>query len=124
MGETTFIDKIIQAILDPILKAMSFLLRFILSSQILAFFIFVVFMNLLGYILMKKDKSFAQDDKRRVRESTLLLVAICGGSVGMYIGMYKFKHKTLHKKFSIGIPIIMTIQIAIVTYALCNWLFL
>lgn len=123
MGETTFVDKIIQAILNPILDFISIVISFILGSKFVTFIVFICIMTFLGYILMKKDKGYAENDKRRVRESTLLLVAACGGSLGIYAGMYKFKHKTLHKKFSIGVPVIMLIQVSLLVYYLFSWIF-
>ena len=64
---------------------------------------------------MKKDKEYAENGERRIREATLLVVALIGGSFGMYYAMYKYKHKTLHKKFSIGIPLIILLQSAYIT---------
>lgn len=116
MGETTFIDNIINAILTPIMRAVEVVVGYILASRFLTLFIFFLFITWLGYYIMKIDKGYAQSDKRRVPENTLLLISLVGGSLGMYLGMYKFKHKTLHKKFTIGVPLIMLIQIAYVAY--------
>lgn len=116
MGETTFIDNIINAILTPIMAGVEVVVSFILGSKFLTLFLFFLFLTWLGYYIMKVDKSYAQNDKRRVPENTLLLISIVGGSLGMHIGMYKFKHKTLHKKFTIGVPLIMLIQLAYVVY--------
>lgn len=113
MGETTtWIDNIINAILDPVLRGLEIVIGFILGSKFLTITFFLLFVTWLGYYMMKLDKGYAKDDKRRVKERTLLLIALVGGSIGMYAGMYKFKHKTLHKKFTIGVPLIMLIQIA------------
>ncbi len=116
MFEITFIDKIISSIINPIMKCVEFIVGFILGSKILTVLVFVTFMTWLGYYIMKVDKKYAKEDKRRIPERTLLLISMVGGSVGMYIGMYKFKHKTLHKKFTIGVPVIMLIQLAYVVY--------
>ena len=56
--------------------------------------------------------------KRRIPESTLLSIAIIGGSIGALAGMHIWHHKTLHKKFRYGIPLIA--QVAIVTFILYN----
>ncbi len=69
---------------------------------------------------MKKDKQYAQEEKRRIKESTLIIVALAGGSFGMYYAMYKYKHKTLHKKFTISVPIFMVIHSAIISYMIVN----
>ena len=55
---------------------------------------------------------------------TLLIVALIGGSFGMYYAMFKYKHKTLHKKFSIGIPIIIVIQCAYLSYMIIRGIIL
>lgn len=116
MGETTIVDNIINAILNPVMDGLEIVISFILGSKFLTLTVFIVFMTWLGYYIMKVDKRYAQEDKRRVPEKTLLLISMVGGSLGMYIGMYKFKHKTLHKKFTIGVPFIMLIQVACVVY--------
>lgn len=116
MGETTIIDKAITAILDPIMKVIEIIISFVLGSEFLTVAVFFIFITWLGYYIMKVDKRYAKEDKRRIPENTLLLISLVGGSLGMYIGMYKFKHKTLHKKFTIGVPLIMLIQVAYVVY--------
>lgn len=116
MGETTFVDNIINAVLNPVMDGLEIVISFILGSKFLTLTVFILFMTWLGYYIMKVDKRYAKEDKRRVSERTLLLISIIGGSIGMYIGMYKFKHKTLHKKFTIGVPLIMLIQLAYVVY--------
>lgn len=116
MGETTFIDNIINAILNPVMDGLEVVIGFILGSKFLTLAVFFLFMTWLGYYIMKIDKKNAKEDRVRVPENTLMLIAIVGGSLGMYIGMYKFKHKTLHKKFTIGVPLIMLIQVAYVVY--------
>lgn len=80
--------------------------------------------NLIAIILMKKDKEHAEKGERRIRETTLLIVALIGGSFGMYYAMFKYKHKTLHKKFSIGIPIIIVIQCAYLSYMIIRGIIL
>ena len=68
---------------------------------------------------MKKDKQYAETpDARRIRESTLLLIAIVGGGVGEYYAMYKYKHKTLHKRFLYGVPIAIVVHTAMLAYLL------
>ena len=59
---------------------------------------------------MLVDKWKAKKNRWRVRESTLLLIAALGGSVGSLLGMYLFRHKTLHLKFTLGIPLILAGQ--------------
>ena len=64
------------------------------------------------------DKIKAKKNRWRIKESTLMLSAAIGGSIGALAGMYTFRHKTLHRKFTIGIPAILILQIAAVVYIL------
>ncbi|NQS75915.1 MAG: DUF1294 domain-containing protein [Peptococcaceae bacterium] len=59
------------------------------------------------------DKVMAKSHRYRVPEIRLLLLAALGGSIGIYVGMHTFKHKTRKLLFTLGIPIIMFIQIII-----------
>lgn len=61
-------------------------------------------MNTLGFALMGLDKKRAGEHQWRISERTLFLVAALGGSVGSWLGMYIFHHKTKHWYFVIGIP--------------------
>ena len=70
--------------------------------------------NAAGFLLMLVDKWKAKKNRWRVRESTLLLVAALGGSVGSLAGMYLFRHKTQHLKFTLGIPLILAAQCFVV----------
>lgn len=79
----------------------------------LLFFYFCA-VNALSAILTIADKSFAKRQKWRIRESTLILVAVLGGSPAEYIVMRIIHHKTRHKKFMIGLPLIFLIQLTAV----------
>ena len=79
-------------------------------------FIYLVIMNVLTFIIYGLDKLKAKRDGWRIPEATLLLLAVVGGSVGAKIAMELFHHKTLHKKFKYGIPIIIIIQMMIASY--------
>ena len=63
---------------------------------------------------MLVDKWKAKKNRWRVRESTLLIVAALGGSIGSLAGMYLFRHKTQHLKFTLGIPLILAAQCFVV----------
>lgn len=71
---------------------------------------YLLIINAAGFLLMLVDKWKAKKNRWRVRESTLLLIAALGGSVGSLAGMYLFRHKTLHLKFTLGIPLILAAQ--------------
>lgn len=62
------------------------------------------------------DKKRAINHKWRISEQSLLLLAIIGGSIGIYGGMHFFRHKTKHAKFTIGLPIILISQIVLLFY--------
>ncbi|CDM68220.1 Hypothetical protein CM240_1056 [Clostridium bornimense] len=81
-------------------------------------YLFVI--NFIAFIVMGIDKSKARKGKWRISENTLILIAIIGGSCGMLIGMYYFRHKTKHNLFTIGIPSILIIQIILIVYFLYN----
>ena len=74
--------------------------------------IYLLIVNAVAFILMLADKRMAQQKLWRIPESTLLLSAAIGGSIGSLAGMYTFRHKTKHLKFTMGIPAILTLQIA------------
>ena len=69
--------------------------------------------NLLTFFVYGIDKWKARRDKWRVPEATLLMLAALGGSVGALLGMFVFHHKTKHKKFLIGVPLILLAQLAL-----------
>ena len=86
-----------------------------LYKLLLAYFLLV---NAAAFILMMADKIKAKKNRWRIKESTLMLSAALGGSIGALAGMYTFRHKTRHRKFTIGIPAILTLQIAAVIFIL------
>lgn len=75
--------------------------------------LYLLTVNAIGFLLMLGDKRMAQKKLWRIPEATLLIAAIIGGSVGCLIGMYTFRHKTRHLKFTLGIPAILAVQIAL-----------
>ena len=75
------------------------------------FTIYLLLINALALVLMLVDKIKAKNNLWRIPERTLVLSAALGGSVGALIGMYLFRHKTKHPKFTIGIPAILVAQI-------------
>ena len=73
--------------------------------------VYLLTVNAAGFLLMLVDKFKAKRNLWRIPEATLMGVAIAGGSVGSLLGMYAVRHKTLHPKFSVGIPLILAMQI-------------
>ncbi|MBF7811639.1 MULTISPECIES: DUF1294 domain-containing protein [Clostridium] len=76
-------------------------------------FTYLLIINLLGFLIMFIDKQRAIHKEWRIPEKTLIGISIFGGSIGMLIGMSSFRHKTKHKKFTIGVPFILLMQIFI-----------
>ena len=72
--------------------------------------------NAVTFIVYGIDKYKAKKVKWRIPEATLLLLAVLGGSIGAWMGMKVWHHKTMHKKFKYGIPAILLIQIALMAY--------
>lgn len=81
-----------------------------------AIVIYLVVMNILGFVTMGADKWKAKHREWRIPENTLFVLAILGGSLGSLIGMYVFRHKTKHWYFVYGLPAILALQIAIAAY--------
>ena len=77
--------------------------------------------NVVTFILYGMDKYKAKKAKWRISETTLLTLAAIGGSIGAWAGMRIWHHKTLHKKFKYGIPILITMQVAFVGYMYTNY---
>ena len=77
---------------------------------------YLLIINAAGLLLMLTDKWKARKNRRRIPEATLMTVAALGGSTGILLGMYLFRHKTLHHKFTLGIPLILALQIVAATW--------
>lgn len=78
--------------------------------------IFLAIINLCAFVAFGFDKLKARRGAWRTPESTLLLLAAIGGSFGAFLGMKVWRHKTQHKKFTILVPLLMAIHIAIISY--------
>lgn len=72
---------------------------------------YLVLINLLGFMSMLIDKRKARKRAFRIPESTLFMIAVLGGSLGSLIGMYLFHHKTRHSSFTIGMPLLLVLQL-------------
>ena len=73
--------------------------------------IYLCIVNAAGFLLMLLDKLKAKKNLWRIPEAPLFTVAAIGGSLGCILGMYTVRHKTKHPKFTIGMPVILAIQI-------------
>ncbi len=79
-------------------------------------FYYFLFINAVTLVVYGIDKWKAKRNKWRIPESTLLLLAVAGGSVGAHLGMMVWHHKTLHKKFRYGVPAILLLQITLTVF--------
>ena len=77
--------------------------------------------NIATFLLYGIDKYKAKKGKWRISEATLLTMAAIGGSIGAWAGMRLWHHKTMHKKFKYGIPVIIILQVALAVYLLTNF---
>ena len=82
---------------------------------------YLLAINAVAFIMYGIDKYKAMKAKWRIPEATLLLLAVLGGSIGAWMGMKVWHHKTMHKKFKYGIPAILLIQIALMAYLHMNY---
>lgn len=78
--------------------------------------IYLLIINAAAFLLMLVDKLKAKKNLWRIPESTLMASALLGGSVGALLGMYTVRHKTKHKKFTVGIPLILIAQIVLAVF--------
>lgn len=78
----------------------------------------LVVINLFAFLLYGIDKRRAIKDKWRVKEATLLLVALIGGGIGAYCGMKLFRHKTHKARFFVGVPICIVLNVVAVVLLL------
>lgn len=80
------------------------------------FTVWLAAMDVALFITMGSDKRYAQKGMRRVPEARLFLLALLGGALGGWLGMYAFRHKTKHKKFVIVFPLLAAVQLAAWVY--------
>lgn len=96
--------------------------EFVTQNPILcACIVYLAIVSLISIIITIYDKKIAGTGKRRIPEATLLMWSAIGGSVAMLLTMFAIRHKTQHKKFMIGIPLIMIVQAALI-YLICTML--
>lgn len=76
--------------------------------------------NAVAFIVYGIDKYRARNGKWRIPEATLLMLAVVGGSVGAWLGMKAWHHKTRHMKFRYGVPAILLLQIVVATLLYVN----
>ena len=80
--------------------------------------LYLLIINAAAFALMLVDKWKAKKNRWRIPEATLMGAAALGGSIGALAGMYLVRHKTQHPKFTLGIPVILAVQIVLATWIL------
>ena len=81
---------------------------------------YLLAVNIATVLLYGIDKYKAKKSKWRISEATLLTMAAIDGSIGAWAGMRLWHHKTMHKMFKYGIPVIIILQVALAVYLLTN----
>ncbi|PFG14181.1 DUF1294 domain-containing protein [Bacillus sp. es.036] len=84
-------------------------------NGLIIFFIYLVLINSGSFIIMGVDKRRAKKSARRISEKTLWLFIVIGGSIGGYLGMKRFRHKTKHSQFIYGIPAVIIVHILLIS---------
>lgn len=79
---------------------------------------YLIGINIIGFLLMGADKAKAKAGAWRIPEKTLLGIAFLGGSVGVWLGMEAFRHKTKHWYFKYGVPVMFFVELMAVAYVL------
>ena len=87
-------------------------------TNVLLYYLIVI--NIVTFLIYGIDKRKAKQGSWRISEATLLILAVIGGSIGALLGMKVWHHKTMHKKFKYGLPLILLAQIAIIFF-ICNF---
>ena len=83
-------------------------------TNVLLYYLIVI--NIVTFLVYGIDKWKAKQGNWRISEATLLILAVIGGSIGALLGMKVWRHKTMHKKFKYGLPLILIIQIILIGY--------
>ena len=78
--------------------------------------IYLIAINIATFFVYGIDKWKARRSRWRIPESTLLTLAVLGGSIGAFIGMRTWHHKTMHNKFKYGVPLIINLQVVLAVY--------
>ena len=93
-----------------------------MTKIILALLFYLVAINIIAFFLYGIDKWKARHDKWRVTEARLITISLLGGSLGAYLGMKVWHHKTQHPRFRFGLPLILFLHLAAALAALYYFL--
>ncbi|MFD1954431.1 DUF1294 domain-containing protein [Paenibacillus thailandensis] len=76
--------------------------------------IYIALINIVGFASMGADKQYARSSRRRIPEKRLFALGWIGGALGVWIGMRVWRHKTKHRSFVVGIPLLLALNVAVV----------
>ncbi len=88
--------------------------------QVVGWYLWMI--NLIAFALMGVDKAKARRDCWRIRERTLFVAPLLGGSLGGVLGMQVFRHKTRHWQFRYGLPLLLVVQLGLAAWIISYWL--
>lgn len=80
------------------------------SMKELVLLSYLMVINIVSFALMGIDKNRARKNKWRIQEKTYFILSFFGGAIGAVLGMIVFRHKTQHKSFYVGIPMLYIIN--------------
>ena len=86
------------------------------AAVVILIMTYLFLLNLLGIIFMGKDKIAALENRFRISEKTLFVISLLGGSLGTFVGMHVFHHKTKHWYFRVFMPLIMMVHVVIIGF--------
>ena len=89
------------------------LIKYLTIQNIL---VYLMVINIIGFLAMWIDKYKAKKGYWRIPEGTLIIITLLGGGIGTIAGMYKFRHKTKKLKFTVGLPTILIAEIVFIVY--------
>lgn len=88
------------------------------SELLIYLIIYLIIINLTGFLAMAIDKRRAKKGEWRIKEGTLFMITLLGGGIGTISGMYVFRHKTKKLKFTVGLPTILLVEVVLIIYLL------
>lgn len=86
------------------------------------FLVYLLIINLIAFFMMGVDKGRAVRAQRRIPEKTLFGAAALGGGIGGLLGMYAFRHKTLHRSFTLGFPAIILMEYGLILFGYLRYI--
>lgn len=91
--------------------------------MVIAFFSYLIIINIVSFHLFRIDKQKAEHNEYRIPEAVLLSVSFLGGALGAFCAMHEYRHKTLHTSFAVGVPVALVAQATLVIWVMVHCLF-